>query len=91
MDELIKIYEIFLLNGKIEKDDINLVLNDGDFTTVIGGNGAGKSTLQNIIAGTYLPDYGTIEINGSNITKLPEYKRAKYTKIKKWKKKKRKH
>ena len=38
--------------------------NDGDFCTVIGGNGAGKSTLLNSIAGAYLPDSGTIEING---------------------------
>lgn len=66
------------VNEKIALSNVNLTLNDGDFVTVIGGNGAGKSTLQNIIAGVYLPDSGTVEINGENITTLPEYKRARY-------------
>lgn len=66
------------VNEKQVLFDINLTLNDGDFVTVIGGNGAGKSTIQNIITGTYFPDSGKIEINGKDITNLPEYKRAKY-------------
>ena len=78
LSNIFKTFNSGTINEKRALYDINLVLNDGDFATVIGGNGAGKSTLQNIIAGTYLPDYGNIEINGSNITKLPEYKRAKY-------------
>ena len=81
MLKLSNIYKTFnanTINEKVALYDINLVLNDGDFVTVIGGNGAGKSTLQNVISGTIAPDYGTVEINGINITKLPEYKRAKY-------------
>ena len=81
MLRLKNIYKTFnanTINEKVALDDINLVLNDGDFVTVIGGNGAGKSTLQNVISGTITPDYGTVEINGNNITKLPEHKRAKY-------------
>ena len=35
-------------------DDIELVIEDGDFTTVIGSNGAGKSTLLNAVAGSFL-------------------------------------
>lgn len=66
------------INEKKAICDLSLTLNDGDFCTVIGGNGAGKSTLQNCIAGVVIPDRGTIEINGKNITKLPEYKRARY-------------
>lgn len=57
---------------------LNLELQDGDFVTIIGGNGAGKSTMLNIIAGAYTPDEGSIEIDGINVTKTPEYKRAKY-------------
>lgn len=57
---------------------IDLHLDAGDFVTVIGGNGAGKSTLLNIIAGVYLPDNGTVTINGHDVTWLPEYKRARY-------------
>ena len=34
--------------------------------------------MQNIIAGTYLPDFGSVEINGIDITKFPEHKRAKF-------------
>lgn len=58
--------------------DLSLHLLPGDFVTVIGGNGAGKSTLMNSIAGTFFVDRGTITIDGENITKWPEYRRAKY-------------
>lgn len=81
MLKLQNIYKTFnagTINEKRALDDINLVLNDGDFVTVIGGNGAGKSTLQNVISGTIMPDFGKVEINGIDITKYPEYKRAKY-------------
>lgn len=59
-------------------NDINLKLNEGDFVTVIGGNGAGKSTMLNMVAGVYPVDCGSITVDGIDITKLPEYKRAKY-------------
>lgn len=58
--------------------DLSLHLAPGDFVTVIGGNGAGKSTLMNSIAGTFFVDRGTISIDGEDITKWPEYRRAKY-------------
>ena len=58
--------------------DIDLHLAEGDFVTVIGGNGAGKSTTLNAVAGTFLVDSGSIEIGGVDVTRLPEYKRAKY-------------
>ena len=73
-----KIFNAGTVNEKVAIDDLSLTLNDGDFVTVIGGNGAGKSTLQNLIAGTYIPDEGQILIDGNNVTKLPEFKRAKY-------------
>lgn len=57
---------------------VDLTLADGDFVTVIGGNGAGKSTLLNMIAGVYPLDFGTIELDGEDISRLPEPKRAKY-------------
>lgn len=66
------------VNEKKALQGIDLTLNDGDFVTVIGGNGAGKSTLLNMITGVYPVDCGTICIDGVEITKLPEYKRAKY-------------
>lgn len=66
------------VNEKIALDGLNLHLKDGDFVTVIGGNGAGKSTLLNAIAGVWKPDYGTIQIDGVDVTNMPEHKRAKY-------------
>ena len=73
-----KIFNGGTVNEKVALDDLTLTLNDGDFVTVIGGNGAGKSTMLNAIAGTFPVDDGQILIDGVDITKLPEYKRAKY-------------
>lgn len=66
------------VNEKPALQGVNLVLNDGDFVTVIGGNGAGKSTTLNMIAGVYPVDEGKILLNGVNLTHMPEYKRAQY-------------
>jgi len=56
--------------------DINLELETGDFVTVIGSNGAGKTTLLNVIAGSYSVDQGSVIIDGQDVTKLPEHRRA---------------
>jgi len=66
------------VNAKTALNGLNLHLKDGDFVTVIGGNGAGKSTLLNAIAGVWKPDFGTIEIDGVDVTPMPEYKRAQF-------------
>ncbi len=66
------------VNAKTALCGLDLTLNNGDFVTVIGGNGAGKSTMLNAIAGVFKPDYGTIEIDGVDVTNVPEHKRAKY-------------
>jgi putative ABC transport system ATP-binding protein len=57
---------------------ISLDVRKGDFVTVIGSNGAGKTTLYNVIAGTYAPTAGRILIRDTDVTKTPEYKRARY-------------
>ncbi len=66
------------VNAKTALRGLDLTLNEGDFVTVIGGNGAGKSTLLNAIAGVWKPDYGTIEIDGTDVTAMPEHKRAQF-------------
>lgn len=66
------------VNAKVALCGLNLTLEEGDFVTVIGGNGAGKSTLLNAIAGVWKPDYGTIELDGVDVTNMPEHKRAKF-------------
>ena len=66
------------VNAKTALNGLELHLADGDFVTVIGGNGAGKSTMLNAIAGVWKPDCGTIEIDGVDVTNMPEHKRAAF-------------
>ena len=66
------------VNEKAALRGVSLTLNDGDFVTVIGGNGAGKSTLLNAVAGVWPVDSGSISIGGTDVTSLPEHKRARY-------------
>ena len=73
-----KTFNAGTVNEKIALKNINLTLEEGDFVTIIGGNGAGKSTMLNAVAGTWLPDSGSIVVDGVDITDMPEYKRAKF-------------
>ncbi len=81
MLEVKEIYKTFnpgTVNEKTALNGLSLKLEEGDFVTVIGGNGAGKSTLLNALAGTWLVDEGNIIIDGIDVTKMPEHKRAKF-------------
>jgi lipopolysaccharide export system ATP-binding protein len=62
-------------------DNISIDIPKGQVLGLLGPNGAGKSTIMNIISGLLKPDYGTIEINGSNITNYPIYLRSRKYKI----------
>lgn len=73
-----KIFNPGTVNEKKALDSIDLKLNEGDFVTVIGGNGAGKSTMLNMVAGVYPVDDGQVIIDGVDVTRLAEFKRAKY-------------
>lgn len=75
---IVKTFNKGTVNEKQALRGVSLTLNDGDFVTVIGGNGAGKSTFLNAIAGVWPVDEGQILIEGKDITKLPEYKRAAF-------------
>lgn len=65
------------VNEKKALSDVSLHLNRGDFATIIGSNGAGKSTLFNMICGDFLTDSGSIELDGEDITFVPQHIRAK--------------
>ncbi len=81
MLEISHIYKTFnagTVNEKCALNDLSLTLNEGDFVTVIGGNGAGKSTMLNAVAGVFPVDEGKILIDGVDVTRLPEHKRAAY-------------
>ena len=73
-----KVFNPGTVNEKVALNDFSLTLEEGDFVTVIGGNGAGKSTMMNAIAGVWPVDAGQILIDGVDVTKLSEHKRAKY-------------
>lgn len=66
------------VNEKKALTDVNLHMEPGDFITIIGGNGAGKSTLLNSIAGVFPIDAGQILIDGVDVSRMPEHKRARY-------------
>ena len=81
MLEVKNIYKTFnpgTVNEKHALNGVSLKLKEGDFVTIIGSNGAGKSTLLNAIAGLWMIDSGSICIDGNDITRLPDYKRARY-------------
>ncbi len=81
MLEVNSIYKTFnpgTVNEKLALDGLSLRLAPGDFVTVIGGNGAGKSTLLNALAGVWYVDQGSICIDGVDVTKVSEHKRAAY-------------
>ncbi len=71
-----KTFNAGTVNEKVALKDVTFTLQEGDFITLIGGNGSGKSTLLNCIAGVYIVDQGSIIIDSTDVTKLPEHKRA---------------
>ena len=78
--QLNQIYKVFnegTPDEKIALDHVNLVLEPGDFVTVIGSNGAGKSTLMNMISGKLIPDIGQVKIDGNDVTTIKEHKRSR--------------
>ena len=73
-----KTFNAGTVNEKKALNGLNLTIEEGEFVTVIGGNGAGKSTLLNAISGIWKPDWGTIEVDGIDVTDMPEHKRAQF-------------
>jgi len=78
IDRISKTFNANTVNQKIALDHLSLTLKDGDFVTVIGGNGAGKSTMLNAVAGVFAVDEGRIHIDGTDVTRLPEHRRAAF-------------
>ena len=79
MLDLVQIRKTFnarTVNEKVALNGLSFHMDDGDFVTVIGGNGAGKSTLLNAIAGVWPVDSGTITLDGVDVTRLSEHRRA---------------
>ncbi len=54
----------------------SLTLNKGEVVGLLGPNGAGKTTCFYIISGLIKPDYGSVLLDGEDVTGLPIYRRA---------------
>ena len=78
LENIRKVFNAGTVNEKVALNGLNLHMKEGEFVTVIGGNGAGKSTMLNAIAGVWGVDDGKILIDGTDVTHLPEYKRAAF-------------
>ena len=78
LKDIHKTFNAGTVNEKVALNGVNLTLAEGEFVTIIGGNGTGKSTTLNAVAGVFPIDSGSIRIDGIDVTRLPEYKRAKY-------------
>jgi len=78
LQDIKKVFNKGKLNQVTALHDVSLQINNGEFVVIIGSNGSGKTTLLNIIEGAEMPTAGAIELNGTNVTHLPEYKRSKW-------------
>ncbi|MBQ4425059.1 MAG: ABC transporter ATP-binding protein [Lachnospiraceae bacterium] len=78
VEHISKTFNPGTINEKKALDQLSLHVKPGEFVTVIGGNGAGKSTLLNAVAGIWPVDSGRIVIDGTDVTGLPDFKRAPY-------------
>lgn len=56
-------------------NSINLSVKKGEFITFLGPSGCGKTTTLKIVAGFVTPDFGTVTLDGTDITRLPPEKR----------------
>ena len=55
--------------------ETDLTVRQGEFFTLLGPSGSGKTTLLRLIAGFEQPDGGTIELGGTDVTRIPPYAR----------------
>ena len=77
LTDLSKTFNPGTVNEKKALQKVNLHLAPGDFATIVGSNGAGKSTLFAAIAVGLYPDEGSEELDGQDVTFLPEHKRSR--------------
>ena len=78
LENIKKVFHEGTVNENTALKSINLRVKEGDFITIVGSNGAGKSTLFNTISGSFSPAGGQIFFNDENVTRMPEYMRAKF-------------
>lgn len=78
IQNLSKTFNQGTINEVKSLSNITCTIEEGSFVVLLGTNGSGKSTLLNAVAGNFFPDHGKIILDGKDITKMTEHKRAKY-------------
>ncbi|AGY54054.1 Energy-coupling factor transporter ATP-binding protein EcfA 2 [Bacteroidales bacterium CF] len=78
ISNITKVFNPGTPNEVLALDNVSCTIETGSFVILLGTNGSGKSTLLNAVAGTFLPDSGSIKLNGTDITNMQEHQRAKY-------------
>ena len=77
LEHINKTFNEGTIDEKILFSDFNLSIKKGDFVAVVGSNGSGKTTMLNIVSGDIMPDSGSVILDGEDISKQKNYKRAK--------------
>jgi putative ABC transport system ATP-binding protein len=75
LENATKIYTI----GEVETralDGVNLIIEEGEFTTVVGPSGSGKTTMLQLMGCLDMPNSGAVKINGRDVTRFNANQRA---------------
>jgi putative tryptophan/tyrosine transport system ATP-binding protein len=81
MIDINKVHKIFNQDKPNQVNAVNgidLHIKNEEFLVIVGANGSGKTTLLDMVAGSIFPNSGTINIDGEDVTKLPDYHRSKW-------------
>lgn len=78
LKQIHKYYNPGTINEMCLFDDFNMVIEDGQFVSVVGSNGSGKTSLLNLICGSIELDSGSVLIDGKDIARKKEYQRNQY-------------
>ncbi len=80
MLKVTKLYKAFIQGGRkaVAVNDVSFSVDTGQFASIIGRSGSGKSTLLGLLGALDSPDSGSIEVDGTDITKLHDRKLTDY-------------